>query len=77
MSKVSKICKGRINKRCPDGELYKFKKGVAIVPGVRSNGKVVTITFPEFISLVREIRKEEEGVASNINKDDWRIGGVI
>ncbi len=39
------------NKRCKDGETYKFKKGIAIVPGIRISGVPVKITLLEFIQL--------------------------
>jgi len=45
----------KVNLRCPDGELYKFVNGVAVVPGMRRLGKPVTITLREFHEL-RKLR---------------------
>ena len=41
-----------VNKRCKDGELYKFKRGVAVVPGFRMHHKPVLITFKEFKEII-------------------------
>ncbi len=38
-------------KRCKDGETYNFKKGIAVVPGIRISGKNVRITLLEFIQF--------------------------
>lgn len=38
-------------KRCKDGEVYTFKKGVAIVPGLQFYGRPVKITLAEFKEL--------------------------
>ena len=43
-----------VRKRCPDGEVYIFKKGVAQVPGVRFQRKPVYITLAEFKTLQEE-----------------------
>lgn len=40
-----------IKKRCKDGELYIFKNGVAIVPGMEISRSPVTITIKEFNEL--------------------------
>jgi len=43
-----KIKSASIKKQCPDGELYTFVGGVALVPGFRLFHKPVTITLKEF-----------------------------
>jgi len=40
-----------VRKRCPEGEVYVFKNGVAEVPGLRISGKPVKITLAEFKEL--------------------------
>jgi len=52
----------KTNIRCPDGELYKFINGVAVVPGMRSKttGQPVTITLKEFHEL-RKLRMDGNG----------------
>lgn len=62
-----KIKTGTVQKRCPNGgmnpdnticnngELYKFKNGIAIVPGARFNKQPIQITIKEFNSLIEEI----------------------
>ena len=39
-----------------DGERYVFKKGVALVPGVRMCKKPVYITLKEFNAIVNELK---------------------
>lgn len=43
----------------PDGELYRFKKGVAVVPGVWMRGKKVLITIGEYLELVKQNQQLE------------------
>ncbi len=38
-------------KTCPQGEVYRFKNGVAIVPDIRMYGCPVKITLGEFNKL--------------------------
>lgn len=40
-----------ISKRCPDGELYKFKNGKAAVPGLWIQGQKVLLSLKEFKEL--------------------------
>lgn len=42
-----------IRKQCPDGDIYTFKNGVAIVPGMyqKNPRKPYTITLKEFKEL--------------------------
>lgn len=47
-------------RRCPAGELYKFKNGIAEVPGLYIGGKQATITIFEFARLIQELNKEEQ-----------------
>ena len=43
-----------VRKRCPDGELYTFKKGVAVVPGMRTKTRgAMLITLKEFNELTQ------------------------
>ena len=52
-----KIKLNDVRKRCPDGELYTFKKGVAGVPGMRTKTRgVMLITLKEFNELIQEGR---------------------
>lgn len=55
-----KLKVGTTQKRCPDGELYKFKNGIAEVPGMRFCGKKVFITLAEFNELCEEVRAEKD-----------------
>lgn len=48
---------GVVRKRCPQGELYVFKNGVAEVPGARFQGAPLTISLSEFNALIKEIQK--------------------
>jgi len=38
-------------KKDSSGEIYKFKKGIAIIPGIRIKRNPVTITLNEFNEL--------------------------
>ena len=38
-------------KKCPSGELYRFKNGVATVPGMRFHSRALKITIKEFREL--------------------------
>ena len=40
-----------VKKRCPEGEVYVFKNGVAEVPGPRISGKPAKIILTEFKGL--------------------------
>jgi len=44
-------------KRCPDGEIYRFKKGIAKVPGMTFSRKPVYVTFKQFIEINSTYRK--------------------
>lgn len=54
-----KIKAGNIQRRCPDGELYKFKNGIAEVPGIRFRRKPMYITLSEFNELCANTTNEE------------------
>ena len=49
---MAKIKLHDVRKRCPDGELYIFKKGVAQVPGMRPP---MFVTLAEFNQLSKEV----------------------
>jgi hypothetical protein len=38
-------------KKCSNGEIYTFKKGIAIIPGFKMKGKPVKITLGEYNGL--------------------------
>ena len=42
-------------KKCPLGEAYKFRKGIAIVPGFLFSGDPVHISINEFRQILKEI----------------------
>lgn len=48
-----------INKRCPNGELYQFVNGIAVVPGMWISKKPVHITIVEFNELCRAIQNNQ------------------
>ena len=42
-------------RKCPDGEKYYFRNGVAEVPGMSIAGKPVKITLLEFMALCKQV----------------------
>lgn len=46
-------------RKCPDGEVYVFKNGVAEVKGMRSKKGPYTITLAEFNNLCKEAQNEK------------------
>ena len=46
------------SKKCPKGDVYKFRKGIAIVPGFIFSGKEVKISIMEFRELSKEIQND-------------------
>ena len=53
------------NKRCPDKETYKFKKGVALVPGCIFAGQPMKITLTEFRAISKEIELQKQKELQN------------
>lgn len=45
-------------RKCPNGETYIFKNGVAKVPGMRHSRGPYMITLKEFHELVKEVANE-------------------
>ena len=58
---------GTVRKRCPEGDMYVFKNGVATVPGVYFQRKPMTITLAEFNAMSVEI--ENLDVAISVAKE--------
>jgi hypothetical protein len=47
-------------KKCSVGEVYFFRDGVAVVPGVLIFGRPVMISISEFKKLQEEVEDEDE-----------------
>lgn len=62
MAKV-KLFSGK--KKCPDGDVYKFRKGIANVPGCLFAGQPMKININEFRKILKEIENDNEQVKNH------------